>query len=77
MELWLKWTWDFAIYSKFLVYSCKHDSKQRKIEKAIRLIAEVTGVTGGYKGLQGVTKGLQKVKKGYRKCHRVTRDYRG
>jgi len=22
---------DFAIYSKFFVYSCKHDSKQRKI----------------------------------------------
>ena len=37
-EPWLKWTWDFAIYSKFFVYSCKHDSKQRKIEKAIRLI---------------------------------------
>ena len=38
LEPWLKWTWDFAIYSKFFVYSCKHDSKQRKIEKAIRLI---------------------------------------
>ena len=37
-EPWLKWTWDFAMYSKFFVYSCKHDSKQRKIEKAIRLI---------------------------------------
>ena len=30
-EPWLKWTWDLAIYSKFFVYSCKHDSKQRKI----------------------------------------------
>ena len=30
-EPWLKWTWDFAIYSKFFIYSCKHDSKQRKI----------------------------------------------
>ena len=38
LEPWLKWTWDFAIYSKFFVYSCKQDSKQRKIEKAIRLI---------------------------------------
>ena len=38
LEPWLKWTWDFAIYSKFFVYSCKHDFKQRKIEKAIRLI---------------------------------------
>ena len=37
-EPWLQWTWDFAIYSKFFVYSYKHDSKQRKIEKAIRLI---------------------------------------
>ena len=37
-EPWLKWTWDFAIHSKFFVYLCKHDSKQRKIEKAIRLI---------------------------------------
>ena len=26
------------MYSKFFVYSCEHDSKQRKIEKAIRLI---------------------------------------
>ena len=38
LEPWLKWTWDFAIYSKFFVYSCKQDSKQRKIDKAIRLI---------------------------------------